>query len=84
MEGDVFRTIIPLKVQEDGGFDKYHFTKRQQDVLRMIKDNQSIQVENIMDALSISRSTVMREIQEIKKQLRLSYDKKTNEWILEE
>lgn len=42
----------------------------------------SIQVEDIADSLNISRSTVLREVQEIKKQVGIVYIKKTKQWQL--
>lgn len=84
VEGDLFKTTIPLKIQKDGSFNKYHFTDRQKEIWKMIEDDSSIQVEGIAEILSVSRRTVMREIQEIKKYVNLVYDKKTGVWTVNE
>lgn len=83
-EGDVFQITIPLIAQSQGEFNKYHVTERQGLVLNMIRENPAIQIEDIMKKLDASRRTVLREIQEIKKQIPVSYDKKTRRWTISE
>ncbi|MEF9922254.1 MAG: HTH domain-containing protein, partial [Anaerovoracaceae bacterium] len=76
-EGDVFRLTVPLQNRKNG-----NLTERQNRIMSMIFDDQSKQVEDIADSLNISRSTVLREVQEIKKQVDIVYIKKTKEWKL--
>lgn len=63
----MFQITIPLKVQNQGGFNKHHLTERQEMILNMIGENPRIQIEEIMRSLGASRRTVLREVQEIKK-----------------
>lgn len=72
-EGDVFKTFIPLT----NSSSKYSLNERQRYILDRIKDNPSLQIEDLVDEFDSSRRTILREIQEIKKQVNLSYDKKT-------
>lgn len=81
-EGDVFKVTVPLALNEDGTFEQYHFTERQNRILDLIRADIKVQVENIAEKLGVSRATVLREVQEIKKQMRLSYDKKSKEWSI--
>lgn len=83
-EGDVFQITIPLIVQSQDEFNKYHLTERQVLVLNMIRENPAVQIEDIMKNLYASRRTVLREVQEIKKQVTVSYDKKTKQWTISE
>lgn len=83
-EGDVFQITIPLKVQNQGRFNKHHLTERQELILNMIGENPKIQIEDMMRSLGASRRTVLREVQEIKKQVIVSYDKKTSCWTISE
>ena len=76
-EGDVFRIFVPLKTDEQGNVNRYKLTERQQLILDMIKRDPKIQTEDIEKVLETSRSTVQREIQEIKKRISLNYNKKT-------
>ena len=79
-EGDVFRTFVPLQTDDARNMNRYKLSERQQAILDSITANPSIQVEKIMENLGVSRSTVMREVQEIKKVISLSYNKKTQQW----
>ena len=81
-EGDIFRTFVPLKTDEQGTVNRYKLTDRQQKILDEIQANPAMQVEELIEKLSVSRSTVMRGIQEIKKSIPLYYDKKIQRWIL--
>lgn len=78
-EGDVFRTFIPLTESAQ----KYTLTERQHDILERIRNNPAVQVEDLIDSMGLSRRTIMREIQEIKKQITLNYDKKTRSWSID-
>ena len=83
-EGDVFRIFVPLKTDEQGNVNRYKLTERQQLILDMIKRDPKIQTEDIEKVLETSRSTVQREIQEIKKRISLNYNKKTASWEVKE
>ena len=52
--------------------------------MKLIKENPLCQYEEIEKSLQLSKSTVRREIQEIKKKLELRYDKKLSKWIIPE
>ena len=80
-EGDVFRLTVPLQSDKDNT-NNNRLTERQNTILAMIQANTSIQVEDIADSLNVSRSTVLREVQEIKKQVEIVYKKKTKQWQL--
>ena len=79
-EGDVFRIFVPLKTSAAETKNRYNLTERQNQILKQIKDNPDTQIEDIMVIFNLSRSTVQREIQEIKKQVSIGYDKKTKQW----
>ena len=71
-----------MYTDEQGNVNRYKLTERQQKILDEIQTNPAIQVEELLEKLSVSRSTVMREIQEIKKSIPLNYDKKVQRWIV--
>ena len=83
-EGDVFRIFVPLKADDQGNVDRYRLTERQSTILTLIRNDPQIQYGDIEQELKLSTSTVRREIQEIKKSVDLSYDKKSTKWILKE
>ena len=80
-EGDVFRIFVPLKVDEKGEVNRYGLPERQQKILSEILANPRIQVEELMEKFDLSRSTILRDIQEIKKRSGLVYDKKSQTWV---
>ena len=84
VEGDVFKIFVPLKTDGQGNANQYKLTERQQLIFNLIKSDSLIQYDDIERQLNLSTSTVRREIQEIKKSVCLSYDKKTARWKIEE
>lgn len=82
-EADVFRIAIPLtkgavkQVEMDT-----ELTEREQLVYDMICENQKISVDDIAAKLDVTRRTVLRDVQEIKKTVFLVYDKKEGIWKL--
>lgn len=48
----------------------------------MICENQEISVDDIAARLDVTRRTVLRDVQEIKKKVFLLYDKKESLWKL--
>lgn len=48
----------------------------------MIEENNQLTVEEVMNALNISRATVFRDYAKIHKKCGAAYDKKTGEWYL--
>ena len=48
----------------------------------MISENQKISVDDIVERLNVTRRTVLRDVQEIKKKVFLMYDKKETLWKL--
>ena len=83
-EGDIFRLTVPLERYHDAENKSngiiIRLSERQNAILGMIKNNNSIQVEDIAQNCGLSRATILREIQEIKKSFDLIYDKKEKKW----
>lgn len=79
-EGDVFRIFVPLKLNSECSNVRYNLTERQSRIIEFISEDSSVQIEDIMDTFELSRRTTLREIQEIKKHISLSYDKKIQRW----
>lgn len=83
-EGDVFKLTVPLvSTFSSKDNDEIQLTERQVQILDMIKQNKSITMESIAEVLGVSKKTASREIQEIKKTLAISYNKKRKQWIIE-
>ncbi len=57
-------------------------TKIEQIIYNMINENQKISVDDIVARLNVTRRTVLRDVQEIKKKVFLMYDKKEALWKL--
>ena len=83
-EGDVFRTFVPLTTDMSGSINRYSLTDRQQKILDAIRNDRETEYDDIAGMLEASVTTVKREIQEIKKQVDLQYDKKKSAWVLKE
>lgn len=82
-EGDIFKLTVPLEryhVEENKYNGMNRMSERQNAILCMIEDNNSIQVEDIAQNYGVSRATILREIQEIKKTIGLVYSKKEKRW----
>ena len=79
-EGDVFKVFVPMAADEAGNVNIHRLTERQQEILNAIKDNPKTQVEELMNVYDVSRSTILRDIQEIKKEIVLKYDKSEQLW----
>lgn len=80
-EGDVFKLTVPIGIV-DAEVNSNGLSERQDMILGMIKDDTSIQVEEIAESFGLSRATILREIQEIKRRVPLSYSKKEKGWNL--
>lgn len=83
-EGDVFKLTVPLEKGEANRDNSDGLTERQNLILGMICDDNTIQAEDIAEALALSRVTILREVQEIKKHVALSYDRKKMRWKVPE
>lgn len=57
-------------------------TEREQLIYEMISENQKISVDDITAKLDVTRRTILRDVQEIKKKVFLKYDKKEALWKL--
>lgn len=57
-------------------------TEREQLIYDMISENQKISVDDIAAKLDVTRRTVLRDVQHIKKKVFLVYDKKEAFWKL--
>jgi ATP-dependent DNA helicase RecG len=82
-EADVFRISIPLTQSAVSEVElQTRLTEREQLIYDMIRANQQISVDDIAVRLDVTRRTVLRDVQEMKKKVSLAYDKKTAEWKL--
>ena len=79
-EGDVFKIFVPLKAAGQDESNRSKLTQRQNAVLSAIQNNHKVQIEDLMETLHTSRSTILREIQAIKNLFALKFDKKTQSW----
>ncbi len=59
---------------------KIELTEREQFVYDMICEDPKISVDDIAAKLDVTRRTVLRDVQEIKKKVFLLYDKKESMW----
>ncbi|MGN0132173.1 MAG: RNA-binding domain-containing protein [Lachnospiraceae bacterium] len=82
-EADVFRIAIPLTKEAVKQVEmETELTEREQLVYDMIFENQKISVDDIAAKLDVTRRTILRDVQEIKKKVFLVYDKKEGLWKL--
>lgn len=82
-EADVFKTAIPLNRKAVSDLKSAaELTQREQKVYDIICGNQKISIDDIAAKLDVTRRTVLRDIQEIKKKIFLAYDKKEALWRL--
>lgn len=82
-EADVFRIAIPLTKDAVKKIEmETELTEREQLIYDMISENQKISVDDIAAKLDVTRRTVLRDVQEIKKKVFLMYDKKGALWKL--
>ncbi len=82
-EADVFRTAIPLTKKAVKDIETgTALTEREQLVYDMICENQKISIDDIALKLDVTRRTILRDVQEIKKKAFLVYDKKASLWKL--
>jgi len=80
-EDDVFRIAIPLNedaVKEEKKLTE--LTEREQQIYNMIIKNPKINIGEIADELDVTRRTILRNVQEMKKKVHLAYDKKNAVW----
>lgn len=82
-EADVFRISIPLTKEAVRQVEmETELTEREQLIYDMISEDQKISVDDIASKLDVTRRTVLRDVQEIKKKVFLAYDKKEVVWKL--
>ena len=82
-EADVFRIAIPLTKDAVKKIEmETELTEREQLIYDMISENQKISVDDIAAKLDVTRRTVLRDVQHIKKKVFLMYDKKGALWKL--
>lgn len=80
-EADVFRVAIPLNETAVNEIKfETQMTEREQLIYDIIGANQKISVDDIAAKLDVTRRTVLRDVQEIKKKVYLMYDKKESLW----
>ena len=80
-EDVVFRIAIPLNeaaVKEEKNLTE--LTGREQQIYTMIIKNPTINIDEIADELDVTRRTILRNVQEMKKKVHLAYDKKNTVW----
>lgn len=82
-EADIFKISIPLteKAVSEVKLES-EMTEREQLVYDMICKNPKISIDDIAANLDVTRRTVLRDVQEIKKKIFLVYDKKEAVWKL--
>ena len=82
-EADVFRIAIPLTKEAAGQIKRENeLTEREWLIYNMISENQRISVDDIAAKLDVTKRTVLRDVQEIKKKVFLMYDKREALWTL--
>lgn len=82
-EADVFRIAIPLTPKAVSEVKlETELTEREQLIYDMICDNSQISVDEIAAKLDVTRRTILRDVQEMKKKVFLAYDKKESLWKL--
>lgn len=74
-EGDIFKLTVPIGRAESVR-TRFHLTERQNTILGMLQDDDTLQVNDIAESFGVSRTTILRDVQEIKRKVSLSYDKK--------
>lgn len=80
-EDDIFRITIPLNA--DAGQELKELTEltnREQQIYDLVKGNPKISIDDIAADYDVTRGTILREIQEIKKKVYLEYDKREAKW----
>lgn len=83
IEDDVFRIRIPTsKRAVDEYMNETELTDREAAIVKMIKTNNQLTVEEVMAALDISRATVFRDYVKIRKKTGITYDKKLARWMV--
>ena len=83
-EGDVFRIFVPLQTDEQNSGSSYDaLTERQRLILDAVTANPKVQIEKLMELFDLSRSTINREIKEIRKTTSLYFDKKEQCWFID-
>ena len=80
-EGDVFKLTVPLVNTEKIIVKSKDLTERQAKIINMIKQDKSIIMDFIAAELAVSKKTISREVQEIKKICFITYDKKQKQWV---
>lgn len=82
-EADVFRIAIPLTRKAVSEVRLVNeLTEREQLVYDMICENQKIGVDDIAAQLDVTRRTILRDVQELKKKVFLAYNKNEACWKL--
>jgi ATP-dependent DNA helicase RecG len=82
-EADVFRIAIPLTKEAVSEVEvETELTEREQLVYDMICEDYKISVDDIAAKLDVTRRTILRDVQQIKKKVYLAYDKKEASWKL--
>lgn len=83
IENDVFRIRIPTSQRAvDEYMNETELTDREAAIVKMIKANNQLTVEEVMAALDISRATVFRDYAKIRKKSGITYDKKLGRWMV--
>lgn len=83
IEADVFRIHIPIsQIAVEEYVEKTELTEREKQIIKLIEENNQLTVEEVMDALKISRATVFRDYAKIRKKCGAVYNKKKGEWYM--
>ena len=81
-EGDVFKLTVPMEATEPVK-TKLSSTERQTKIVEIIQRNNTIEINEIAEQLDVSRTTILRDTRELKKQGQLTYDRKEKKWHTE-
>ena len=82
-EADVFRIEIPLTRQAASEQkEKTELSERERAINDAIMKDRHISVDDMAALFNVSRRTILRDIQSLKKKRRLSFSKSGSRWIL--
>lgn len=80
-EDDVFKISIPLNIEASNELaSKVGLSEREEAIYNIIIENPSISVDEIAEKFEVTRRTILRDVQELKKKEKISYNKKDSTW----
>ena len=80
-EDDVFKISIPLNMDAVNELaSKVGLSEREEAIYDIICDNPSISIDEIAEKFDVTRRTILRDVQELKKKGKVTYNKKDSMW----